>query len=80
MNHYLIRLKNILRSRYLFKILFIICLIYIFIYIKYDSIPNLEGNIFYGKIIDYKYTNDTYKKIYDEIKGRPRYILCERNN
>ena len=61
MNHYLIRLKNILRSRYLFKILFIICLIYIFIYIKYDSIPNLEGNIFYGKIIDYKYTNDTYK-------------------
>ena len=61
MNHYLIRLKNILRSRYLFKILFIICLIYLVIYIKYDSIPNLEGNIFYGKIIDYKYTNDTYK-------------------
>ena len=61
MNHYLIRLKNILRSRYLFKILFIICLIYLVIYIKYDSIPNLEGNIFYGKIIDYKYTNETYK-------------------
>ena len=61
MNHYLIRLKNILRSRYLFKILFIICLIYLVIYIKYDSIPNLKGNTFYGKIIDYKYTNDTYK-------------------
>ena len=61
MNHYLIRLKNILRSRYLFKILFIICLIYLVIYIKYDNIPNLEGNTFYGKIIDYKYTNDTYK-------------------
>lgn len=61
MNHYLIRLKNILRSRYLFKILFIICLIYLVIYIKYDSIPNLEGNTFYGKIIDYKYTNETYK-------------------
>lgn len=61
MKVYLTRLKNILRSRYLFKILFIISLIYVFIYIKYDNIPDISGNIFYGKIIEYKYTNDVYK-------------------
>lgn len=63
MNLYLIKLKNILRSRYLFKILFIICLIYLFIYYKLDnreSIYNISDNVFYGKVISYKYIDDMY--------------------
>jgi len=62
-NHYLRRLKCILRSRYLFKILFIICLIYIFIFIKFDkkeSIININNSEFIGIVTDYKFKDGKY--------------------
>lgn len=75
MNLYLIKLKNILRSRYLFKILFIICLIYLFIYYKLDnreSIYNISDDVFYGKVISYKYIDDIYTITID---GREKLLI-----
>ena len=62
-NHYLRKLKHILQSRYLFKILFIICIIYIFIFIKFDkykSIINVNDNEFTGIVTNYKYQDNKY--------------------
>ena len=63
MNHYLRKLRHILRSRYLFKILFLLCLIYIFIFIKIDnneSIININDSEFTGIVTNYKYQNNKY--------------------
>ena len=59
----MIRLRNILRSRYLFKIIFIISLFYVFIYVKLDnktSILNESDNEFIGVVTNYKYDNNKY--------------------
>ena len=61
--HYLKKLKRILQSRYLFKILFIISLVYILIYIKLDnkeSIINENTKQFTGIITNYKYEDNKY--------------------
>ena len=60
---YLIRLKNILRSRYLFKILLVLSLVYIFLFIKFDkkeSIYTDLDNEFIGIVTSYKYDNERY--------------------
>jgi len=57
------KLKNILRSKYLFKILFIISLIYIFTYIKLDkkeSLYNIDTKEITGIVTNYKYDNEKY--------------------
>ena len=63
MKIYLIRLKNILRSRYLFKILLVLSLVYIFLFIKFDkkeSIYTDLDNEFIGIVTSYKYDNERY--------------------
>ncbi len=63
MKIYLIRLKNILRSRYLFKILLVLSLVYIFLFIKFDkkeSIYTDLDNEFIGIVTSYKYDNEIY--------------------
>ena len=60
---YLIRLKNILRSRYLFKILLVLSLVYIFLFIKFDkkeSVYTDLDNEFIGIVTSYKYDNERY--------------------
>ncbi len=63
MKIYLIRLKNILRFRYLFKILLVLSLVYIFLFIKFDkkeSIYTDLDNEFIGIVTSYKYDNERY--------------------
>ena len=63
MKIYLIRLKNILRSRYLFKILLVLSLVYIFLFIKFDkkeSVYTDLDNEFIGIVTSYKYDNERY--------------------
>ena len=63
MKIYLIRLKNILRFRYLFKILLVLSLVYIFLFIKFDkkeSVYTDLDNEFIGIVTSYKYDNERY--------------------
>jgi len=69
------RLKHILRSRYIFKILFIICIIYIFLFIKFDnkiSIYKINQTEFIGIVTNYKYKDGKYT-IY--IKNKENLIV-----
>lgn len=75
MKLYLIRLRNILQSRYLFKILFIFSICYAIIYFKVDnttSIYNTSDNLFEGVISNYKITSDKYT-IY--LKGKENLVV-----
>ena len=61
--HYLRKLKSILACRYLFKILLILCLIYIFLFIKFDkreSIYDINNTDFLGIVSEYKYKDGKY--------------------
>ena len=63
MKHYLRKLKSILACRYLFKILLILCLIYIFLFIKFDkreSIYDINNTDFLGIVSEYKYKDGKY--------------------
>ena len=57
------KLKSILACRYLFKILLILCLIYIFLFIKFDkreSIYDINDTAFLGIVNEYKYKDGKY--------------------
>jgi len=61
--HYLRKLKIILQSKYIFKILFILSLVYIILFIKLDikeSIYNINDSEFTGVITNYKYKDNKY--------------------
>lgn len=80
MKIYLIKLKNILRSKYLFKILFIICIIYLCLFFKLNnniSIYNTYDNVFYGKVINYKYSDNMYNIT---LKSKENLIIYYKGN
>ena len=77
---YLNRLKAILASRYLFKVLFILSLVYIVIFInlsKKESYYNEEVNELTGIVTNYKYNDDKYT-IY--LKAKEKVVVTYKPN